>query len=99
MTIDQKFKSKLKKEVGPLSFGLFMRVSRTSLGLTQEELAKRLGLTRGNVCDIEKGRQLVSTDLALKVARKAGLPEKLALKACLQDQVRKAGSEAKVEVS
>ena len=99
MNIDKKFKAKLEKEVGPLSFALFMRVSRTSLGLTQEEIGKKLGLSRANICDIEKGRQLVSAELAVKVARKVGLPEKLALQACLQDQVYKAGSVAKVAVS
>jgi hypothetical protein len=41
----------------------------------------------------------VSTELAVKIARKAGLPEKMALQACLQDQVRKAGVDAKVDVS
>jgi DNA-binding XRE family transcriptional regulator len=99
MTINRKFKSRLDAEVGPLSFALFMRVARTSLELTQEQLGKKLGLSRANICDIEKGRHLVSTELAMKVARKAGLPEKLALQACLQDQVRKAGSDAKVKVS
>lgn len=99
MNIDHKFKSKLEKDVGPLTFALFMRVSRNSLGLTQEEFGKKFGLSRANVCDIEKGRQLVSTELAVKVARKTGLPEKLALQACLQDQVYKAGSEAKVAIS
>lgn len=99
MTIDRKFKFKLDEDVGPLSFALFMRVTRASLGLTQEELGKKLGLSRANICDIEKGRHLVSTELAVKVAKKAGLPEKMALQACLQDQVRKAGSEAKVQVS
>jgi DNA-binding XRE family transcriptional regulator len=99
MTIDRKFKSQLDAEVGPLSFALFMRIARTSLGLTQEQLGKKLGLSRANICDIEKGRHLVSTELAIKVARKAGLSEKMALQACLQDQVRKAGSDAKVAVS
>jgi DNA-binding XRE family transcriptional regulator len=99
MTIDRKFKSQLDGEVGPLSFALFIRVARTSLGLTQEQLGKKLGLSRANICDIEKGRHLVSTELAVKVARKAGLSEKMALQACLQDQVRKAGSNAKVTVS
>jgi DNA-binding XRE family transcriptional regulator len=99
MTIDRKLKNQLDAEVGPLSFALFMRVARTSLGLTQEQLGKKLGLSRANICDIEKGRHLVSTELAMKVARKAGLSEKMALQACLQDQVRKAGSDAKVKVS
>lgn len=99
MSNDRKFKSKLAREVGPLSFALFMRVARNSMGLTQEELGKKLGISRANICDIEKGRQLVSTELAIKVASKAKLPEKMALQACLQDQVLKVGSVARVAVS
>jgi putative transcriptional regulator len=99
MITDKKFKAQFEKEMGPLSFAMFLRVSRNSLGLTQEDLGKKLKLSRANICDIEKGRQLVSAELAVKVARRAGLPEELALQACLQDQVRKAGSEAKVFVS
>jgi DNA-binding XRE family transcriptional regulator len=76
-----------------------MRVSRNSLGLTQEEFGDKIGLSRANICDIEKSRQFVSVELALKVAHNVGLPEKAALQACLQDQVRRAGSDAKVKVS
>lgn len=99
MNIDKSVNTKLEKEVGPLTFAMYMRVARNSLDLTQEAMGKKLGISRANVCDIEKGRQLVSTELAAKVARKAGLSEKMALQACLQDQVRKVGIEAKVEVS
>ena len=99
MIIDKSFKSKLDKEVGPLSFALFMRVARNLLGLTQDEFGKLIGLSRANVCDIEKGRHLVSTELAVKVAKKVKLSEKMALQACLQDQVNKAGSDAIVRIS
>lgn len=99
MNIDSKFKAQLEKEMGPLSFALYMRVARDSLGLTQEAFGKKLGISRANVCDIEKGRHFVSTSLAVKVARKAGLSEKVALQACLQDQVNKSGSKAIVAVS
>ena len=99
MKLDRKFKQILEEEVGLLSFALFMRVSRSSLGLSQGEFGKKIGISRANVCDIEKGRQSVSTELAVKVARKTGLSEKLALQACLQDQVCKVGSEAKVVVT
>jgi DNA-binding XRE family transcriptional regulator len=75
-----------------------MRVARTSLGLTQEAFGRKFGFSRANVCDIEKGRCGVSPLIALKVARKAGLPEDLALQACLQELVYKAGSQAKVVV-
>ena len=80
----------LEKLVGPVTFGMFLRVARTSLGLSQAELARRLGVSRGTLCDIEKGRQLVSPSLAVRIARKAGLSEKLALETCFQDQLRRA---------
>jgi DNA-binding XRE family transcriptional regulator len=99
MDIDKKFKAKFDKEVGPLSFALFMRVARNSMDLTQEAMGKKLGISRANICDIEKGRHLVSTEFAIKVAKKAKLSEKLALMACLQDQVRKAGSKVVVSVA
>lgn len=99
MIIDRKFKAKFETEMGPLTFARFMRACRSSLGLTQEGFGKKLGLSRANICDIEKGRHLVSAELAVKVARRARLSEKLALEACLQDQVRKIGHEAKVSVS
>ncbi len=99
MNIDYKFTEKFDKKMGPLTFAMFMRVARNSMGLTQEAFGKKFGLSRANVCDIEKGRHLVSATLAIKIAKKAGLSDKMALKACLQDQVRKAGSEAQVAVS
>jgi DNA-binding XRE family transcriptional regulator len=88
----------LEKDTGPLTFGMFMGVARQSLGLSQVEMAKKLGIARGTLCDIEKGRQLVSTTLAVKVARKAGLSEELAVRACLQDQVNKVKLKKKVEL-
>lgn len=88
----------LEKELGPLTFALFLRAARTSMGLTQIELAKKLGIAKGTLCDLEKGRQLVSPSLAKKIAKKASLSEKLAIKACLQDQLNKANIKLKVEV-
>ena len=63
----------LQKEVGPPTFGMFLRAARTSLDLTQTEMAKKLGsgVTKSMISDIERGRQLVSPKLALRVAKKA----------------------------
>ena len=85
--------------MGPLTFAMFIRVARTSMDLTQEAFGKKIGLSRANVCDLEKGRTLASPELALKIAKKADLSEKMALRTCLQDQVTKAGSDIKVDVS
>lgn len=99
INLNNRTKAQGEKEVDFLSFALFIKVARNSLGLTQEEFGKMFGFTRANVCDIEKGRYVVSAAAAIKVARKAGLSEKAALQACLQDVILKAGSNAKVAVS
>lgn len=78
---------KLEPEVGRLTFGMFFRVSRNSMGLTQQEMADILGLAKGTVCDIEKGRQSVSVELAKKIAKTAGLSEVMAIEACLIDKL------------
>lgn len=88
----------LLKAHGPFTFGMFMRGARTSLDLTQVQMAKKLGIAKGTLCDIEKGRQLVSVTFALKVARKAGLSKDQAVRACLQDQVNKAKLRRRVQL-
>ncbi len=41
---------------------------RTTKGLTQEELAEKVGITRQTVISIEKGKYTPSVLLALKIA-------------------------------
>lgn len=89
----------LEKEIGELTFGMFLRVARQNLELSQSEMAKRLKVSRGTLCDIEKGRQIVSPALASKIAKAAGLSEVLAVKTCLQDQLKKAKLKMLVDVS
>lgn len=89
----------LKKEVGIVSFGMFLKASRTGMELTQGEMAKQLGVTISVISDIERGRQLVSPKLASKIAKKAKLSEKLAIQLCLQDQLNKAKIKMKVELA
>ena len=79
----------LEESVGPLTFGMYFRVARDLLELTQEEMGKKLNISRSAVCEIEKGRHLVSPKLALKIAKKANLSSTLAVKLCLQDQLNR----------
>lgn len=88
----------LEEMVGPINFGMFVRVCRTSLDLTQVEMAKKLKMARGTLCDIEKGRQLVSPKLALKIAKIAGMHEQFALELCLEDHLRKQKIKYKIKV-
>ena len=86
----KRLSSILEKKHGPVTFALFLRAARESLELSQTEMAQKLGMTKGTLCDLEKGRQLVSVSLAKKIANKAKLSEALAIKACIQDQLNKA---------
>ena len=43
-------------------------IFRTTKGLTQEELAERVGITRQTVISIEKGNYTPSVLLAMKIA-------------------------------
>ena len=69
------------------------------MDLTQAAMARKLGISRGTFCDIEKGRQLVSPTLALKIAKIAGMSTTVAVKACLQDQLNKAKIKLTVDLS
>lgn len=99
MSTNVKASTFFEKELGPMTFGAFLTAARLSMELSQSELARRLKLSRSMVCDIEKGRVIVSLNLALKIAKLAGFPEKFAVKYCLQDQLRKAKIKLNVEVA
>ncbi|MBC7713054.1 MAG: helix-turn-helix transcriptional regulator [Rhizobacter sp.] len=88
----------LEKYFGPLTFAKFIRACRTSKDMNQKEFAKFLGIAPGTLCDLEKGRQLVSPELAKKYAKKCGLSEKVAITASLEDQLRKAKIKYHVEL-
>ena len=79
----------LEKELGPMSFAGFIRGARASKDLSQVDMAKKLGISRSTLCDIEKGRHLVSPGLAASIAKTCGLSVKIAVLASLQDQLRK----------
>jgi DNA-binding XRE family transcriptional regulator len=49
-----------------------IRTAREQSGLTQEELAKRLGVTRTNVVSIESGKRNLTIETFQKTARAMG---------------------------
>ncbi len=90
MSTNRKITNKLKRQIGPITFGMFLRTARLSKDLSQAEMGRFLGISRASVCDIEKGRQMVSPALAARIAKKVGLSLQVAVAACLQDQINKA---------
>ena len=50
-----------------------IKVYRAIHDLTQEDLAKKIGVTRQTILAIEKGRYVPSLDLAFRIARHFGV--------------------------
>ncbi len=86
----------LEKELGSMNFAGFLRGARASKDLSQVEMAKILGIARSTLCDIEKGRHLVSPGMAARIAKAVGLSVDIAVLAALQDQLKKANLKMKV---
>lgn len=47
---------------------------RKSLKLTQEDLAKKVGVTRQTIISIEQGKYIASLPLAIKIAKVFNIP-------------------------
>ena len=88
----------LEKRLGPLTFAMFLRSWRQCDEYSQIEFAKKLGISKANLCDIEKGRKHVSPERAARIARILDLPENFLVQIALQDVLRDAKLNFKVEI-
>lgn len=95
----KKLRDVLEKDLGPMTFGSFLRGARTSKDMSQVEMAKFLGITKSTLCDIEKSRQAVTPALAAKIAKKCGLSPVVAVETAVNDQLRRAGLKMTVKAS
>jgi transcriptional regulator with XRE-family HTH domain len=81
-----------------MTVGRFIKAFRECDEVSQTAYAKRLGISKANLCDIEKGRKLVSVERAAKFAKVLGVSETVLVQLSLQDQLRQAKLKLKVEV-
>jgi len=98
MTTETKAEIFFEDEMGPMTFGTFLVGVRHAMDISQAGLSRLLKVSRSMICDIEKGRVLVSPALAMKIAKIGGFPKDMAIKYCLEDQLRKAKINMKVNV-
>ena len=70
----------------------------TLVEISQAELARRLGVSRSHLCDVEKGRKVVSPERASAWAKILGFPPTVFVKLALQEQLDRAGVKMNVEV-
>ena len=86
------------RKKGEMTFARAIRAWREGEGWSQVEMAKRLGISRANLCDFEKGRKLPAPGRACQIARKIGMVEAYVVELVLQDILRREKVGFKVSV-
>ena len=66
--------------------------------MTQPAFAKKLGISKSHLNDIEKGRKAVSPERAARFAQELGYSEARLVKLALQDLVDRGGLKLQVDV-
>jgi plasmid maintenance system antidote protein VapI len=83
---------------GPLTFGRMLQAIRLGEEETLDSFARKLGISRAYLCDVEKGRRSVSVDRAAKWAKTLGYHPMQFVQLALQAQVDAAGLRLAVAV-
>ena len=88
----------LEKLIEELTFGGLIEAMRQAEEISQVDFAKKLGISKQHLCDIEKGRKFVSPERAAKFAKILGHSEQSFVALALQDIVNQGGLKLKVSV-
>lgn len=87
----------LEDRLGAMTLASFLSSWRESEGLTQVAFAKKLGISPANLCDIEKGRQVVSPKKAAEIAKKIGYSETVLVELAINEQLALDGLKLRVK--
>jgi transcriptional regulator with XRE-family HTH domain len=91
-------KKAIRKITGPISFGEMINSFRLAKEYSQVEMANILGISKQELCNIEKGRKIISVERAKFFAITLKMPPKVFAKYALQDQLTKANIVGIVEI-
>jgi transcriptional regulator with XRE-family HTH domain len=103
MSIKKKLKSDAVETLeritgGPLTLARLMQSIRLGEEMTLAEFAKKLSVSRQHLCDIEKGRKVISPERAARFALVLGHSKEQFVTLALQALVDEADLNLKVEV-
>jgi transcriptional regulator with XRE-family HTH domain len=102
MTTKKKSKAMrfLEKTAGrTLTLSGLLESLRIGEKLSQAEFAKKLGVSPSHLCDIEKGRKVISPERAAKFAQILGRSPEQFVRLSLQEMINDLGLKMKVVVS
>ena len=81
-----------------LSFGRMIESIRQADEVGQAELAKKLGVSRMYLCDVEKGRRPVTVERAAQFAKVLGYSVHQFVALAMEETLRKEGLKVKVHL-
>jgi plasmid maintenance system antidote protein VapI len=88
----------LESKFGPLTFAMTIRSIRDGEEVTLDQFAKRLGISRSHLCDVEKGRKCVSPERAARWAKLLGYSAQQFVRLAIQADLDAAGLKFKVAI-
>jgi len=83
---------------GPLTFGKLLYAIRMGDEMTQVAFAKKLGISKAHLCDIEKDRRIVSPARAWTWGRKLGYSAEQFIELALQSALERDGLHFQVKL-
>ena len=81
---------------GPLTMARLLLSLRECDEISQQDFARTLGISRQNLCDIEKGRKTVSPSRAADFAQKLDYPPGYFMQLALQEELVRMGLSIKI---
>lgn len=102
MTIKHKkrySKKDLVRIIGKRTVSGFLRSWRLGQELSQAEFARKIGMSRANLCDIEMGRKGVSPAKAAEIAKVIGYSINILVEMAVEEQLAACGLKYKVELT
>ncbi len=82
-----------------LDLGGLLESLRLGEELSQVTFARKLGISASHLCDIEKGRKIVSPERAARFAKVLGRSPEQFVRLALQGMVDEAGLKLKIDVN
>jgi transcriptional regulator with XRE-family HTH domain len=86
----------LENIVGNRTISSFLCSWRKGQNMSQSDFAKLLGISRANLCDIERNRKGVSPERAAKFAKTLGYSVNILVEMALEEQLAAMGFKFKV---
>ncbi len=84
--------------LGHVSFGDMLTSIRLSEEISQKDFAKNLGISKSDLCDIEKGRKFVSIQRAAQFAKKLNDSPEVFIQYVIQDEILRAGLNCAIKI-